>query len=202
VNAIRGLLNECGITIPQNIQNVGKNLPEIIENANNEITSMGRDVFTHLYEELKNTTERIVFYESKIKTIAAENETCKRIQKIEGVGIITATAIAACIGDPNNFENGRQVSAWLGLVPRQNSSGGKSQLLGISKRGDSYLRCLLIHGARAVIRHAKNKTDPRTLWINEKEKINGFNKIAVTLANKNARIIWALMLNGSEYKAA
>lgn len=110
--------------------------------------------------------------------------------------------MVAAISDPMVFKNGRQVSAWLGLVPRQNSSGGKQKLLGISKRGDKYLRKQLIHGARAMLRTVQNKNDKRSLWVREKIKSRGYNRASVALANKNVRIIWALMSSGEEYKRA
>lgn len=121
---------------------------------------------------------------------------------MEGVGPITATALIGSVGDPKGFKNGRQFSAWLGLVPRQNSSGGKTQLLGISKRGDVYLRKLLIHGARSVHFASQKKSDPRSLWFKDKNEKLGANKACVAFANKNARILWVLMSKEEEYKSA
>lgn len=202
VNEIRGLLNEYGIIIPMNIQNIAKHLPFILEDASNELTELSRDIFQKLYEEYKIINERVEDYDLKIKEISESNEICCRLQKIEGVGPLTSTAIISAVGDAKVFKNGRQMAAWLGLVPRQNSSGGKSVLLGISKRGDTYLRSLLVHGARSTVRYAKNKTDSRSHWIKEKETTRGYNKATVAVANKNARIIWALMVNGSQYWTA
>ncbi|PHV10165.1 hypothetical protein CSQ89_17720 [Chitinimonas sp. BJB300] len=116
-----------------------------------------------------------------------------RLAKIPGIGPLTASALVATVGDARNFSNGRQFAAWLGLVPRQHSSGGKPTLLGISKRGDSYLRTLMIHGARAVLRFAESKTDRTSTWLNGVVARRHVNVAALALANKNARIVWALL---------
>lgn len=120
----------------------------------------------------------------------------------EGVGDLTATAMVAAIGDAQAFQKGREVSAWLGLVPKQDSSGDHIRLLGISKRGDRYVRKLLIHGARSVVRVCDKKTDPRSMWIKDKKERCGENKAAVALANKNARIIWAILATGECYRVS
>jgi transposase len=129
--------------------------------------------------------------DAKIQQWHRESAVSRKLAEIPGIGLITATALVASIGDAKSFKNGRQLAAWLGLVPRQHSSGGKSVLLGISKRGDTYLRTLLIHGARAVIRFAENK--PATSWLNKLLDRRNKNICAVALANKNARIVWALL---------
>ena len=146
--------------------------------------------------------ERIKQYDQKIIVLSKTNENCQRIEKIPGVGVLCATAIVAAISDPTLFKNGRELSAWLGLVPKQSSSGGKQHLLGISKRGDTYLRCLLIHGARAVIYKAKDLENPTHKWVIDLKNRKGANKAAVALANKNARIIWVLLAKQQEYKHA
>ena len=138
----------------------------------------------------------------ELDEIFESNEVCRRLEKIEGVGRMTATAMYASVIDPNAFKCGRQFSAWLGLVPKQNSSGGTVRLSGISKRGDSYLRTLLVHGGRSVVLWASKKTDKRSVWALEKYTSRGFNKACVAVANKNARINWALMANGTDYKQA
>lgn len=199
-NEIRGLLNEYGIVIPKSLRRLKERLPLILEDASNELSPMARDLFAGLQEELRNIEKQTEKYEAKIRKIFEESEVCQRIKEIEGVGPITSTAIIASVSNPQVFRNGRQFSAWLGLVPRQNSSGGKTTLLGISKRGDGYLRSLLIHGARSVVTNAKKKKDRRSLWIAGKETSRGFNKACVAVANKNARIIWALMAHGTEYR--
>ena len=137
--------------------------------------------------------------ESEILLWHQNNEASKKLATIPGLGPITASAIVATVGNAKEFENGRQLAAWLGLVPKQHSSGGKQVLLGISKRGDSYLRTLLIHGARAVIRFAKNKAEPN-IWINKLLDRRNKNVAAVALANKNARIVWALLTKNTVLK--
>jgi len=202
VNQIRGLLAEYGIVVAQGVYKIRKLLPEILEDAENELTMLGRQIFFQLNEELRELDEKIEIYDKKIDGVFKSNEQCQRVGKMDGIGKITATAIVAAIGDPSTFKNGRHFSAYLGLVPRQSSSGGKERLLGISKRGDSYLRTLLIHGARSVVRHAKNKDDKRSLWIKNLVERRGTNRAAVAVANKNARIIWSLLAKGENYKKA
>jgi|SRR5450631_4235224 transposase len=125
---------------------------------------------------------------------------CKKICAIDGVGPITATAIVAAVDNASEFKNGRHLAAWVGLVPRQYSSGGKQRLYGISKRGDTYLRTLLIHGARSVLRYASKKTDAQSKWIRELIERRGYNRAAVAMANKNARIIQALLSSNEVYR--
>lgn len=178
VNQIRGLLSEYGIVFPIQIQNVRKRLPEIIDDLNNELSDFGRGLFRELREDLAAIDKRVSDCDAKIAAIFKTDERCQKISKVEGVGVITATAIAAAIGNPKEFKNGREFSAWIGLIPRQASSGGKNILLGISKRGDRYLRTLLIHGARAVVCRASNKGDRRNQWINQIRNRRGMIKLA------------------------
>lgn len=146
--------------------------------------------------------ERISTMEQKLKVISGQNEDCKRLLTIPGVGLLTATALIAAIGDIAVFKNGRELSAWLGLVPRQHSTGGRPTLMGISKRGDSYLRTLLIHGGRSVVRVAHQHQDKRNQWIGKIKQSRGENISAVAVANKNARIVWALLTKKKDYCAA
>ena len=127
---------------------------------------------------------------------------CQRIARIKGVGPKTATAVVAAIGDGAEFKNGRHLAAWIGLVPRQHSSGQRTVPLGISKRGSQHLRTLLVHGARAVVRTASGKTDPFNAWVNQLHQRRGFNRATVAVANKNARIIWAVLRSGEVYHGA
>jgi transposase len=200
VNQIRGLLMEYGIIISQGIRNVRNILPEILEDAENELSDISRRFLFDLYEQLSYKDKKIIEYEVQLKTIFKSNRDCQKIAAIEGVGLITATAIVSHIGDAKVFKNGRHLSAFLGLVPKQHSSGNKQRLLGISKRGDNYIRTLLIHGARAAIIAATNKTDPKSAWIKSIKERRGSNKAAVALANKNARVIWALLAKDCVYK--
>ena len=202
VNQIRGLLAEYGIVLPQHPGQVRRGLPTVLEDAENQLTGFGRELFHILYEELVQLDEKIGDADDRIQTAFQRTPDCQRIAAVEGVGPLIATAIVAAISNGRAFENGRQFSAWLGLVPRQNSSGGKSRLLGISKRGDTYLRTLLIHGARSVVYRAKTKSDKRSLWINDKQQRLGTSKACVAVANKNARIIWSLIAREQEYRRA
>jgi transposase len=201
-NQIRGLLAEYGISMPQGINKLRKSLPEILEDAENELSHSGRQLFADLYEEIREKDKNVKKYDAKMEQIFKQNESCQKIAKLEGIGVITATAIVSAIGDPKIFKNGRHFSAFLGLVPRQSSSGNKQNLLGISKRGDTYLRTLLIHGARSVIKCVGPKTDSRSQWIKSLIERRGTNRAAVAVANKNARIIWALLAKEEIYRKA
>jgi transposase len=202
INQIRGLLAEYGIVLPQRPGQVRNGLPAVLEDAENQLTGFGRDLFRSLYEELAQLDEKIADADGRIQIAFQNHPDCRRISAVEGVGPLIATAIVAAISNGHAFENGRQFSAWLGLVPRQNSSGGKSRLMGITKRGDPYLRTLLIHGARSVVFRAKAKTDKRSLWIMDKQQRLGTTKACVAVANKNARIIWSLIAREQEYRRA
>ena len=176
-----------------------KKLIEVMSGENSELTPLFRKLLAELFSEYLSIANRVEKIEEYISLIFKQSPICQRLSKIEGVGMITATAVVAAVGDPSAFKNGRQMAAWLGLVPRQNSSGGKNTLLGISKRGDVYLRTLLIHGARAAVLHVGTKTDRRSEWIRKKLETRGKNKTCVAVANKNARIIWKLMASGENY---
>jgi len=203
VNEVRGLLGEYGIVMAGGITNFRKEIVEVIGSANeNGLTIFLKQLLAELYTEFCDLDLRIANCDKCIKNIFKASESARRLHTIPGVGILSATALVAAIGDVSVFKNGRQMAAWLGLVPRQHSSGGKQKLLGISKRGDRYLRTLLIHGGRSVVLRAKNQTDLRSQWINKKEKDIGKNKAAVAVANKNARVAWKLLKTGESYKMA
>ncbi|MGB4971403.1 MAG: IS110 family transposase [Cyclobacteriaceae bacterium] len=199
VNEIRGLLLEYGIAIPKSVSQLRNHIPEILESSENQLMSMSRQVFSELYEEFQTLDKRIDKSNDQISRIHSTHPVCRRLSKIPGVGILTATAILAALPEPTTFKSGRQVSAWLGLVPKQHSSGGKDRLLGISKRGDVYLRWLLIYGARASIRWIDKKEDWRSIWLKDLIDRRGKNRAAVALANKNARMIWAILTKEVEY---
>jgi transposase len=200
INQIRGLLAEYGITVPQQAAQLRRRLPVILEDPTNELMPLGRELFGDLARELAGLNERITQVEARIKHLFAENEVCQRLAQVEGVGPLIATAMVAAVSDPRAFKNGRQLAAWLGLVPRQRSSGNTHLLLGISKRGDRYLRTLLIHGARSVVARVPAKKDSRSRWIVEIQRRRGTNRTCVAVANKNARILWALMAKGEMYR--
>jgi transposase len=200
-NQIRGLLSEYGIVIPQGISHIAKRLPDILEDCANDLPGVFRQLLQRLGDHLKELDRQVGELEVQIQAWHRQNEASRKLEKIPGIGPITASALVASIGDAKSFADGRQLAAWLGLVPRQHSSGGKPTLLGISKRGDSYLRTLLIHGARAVIRVAERKVGYADSWLARLKGRRHQNVAAVALANKNARIVWALLTQDREYQA-
>lgn len=191
-NQIRGLLAEFGIVIQKGIDAIAKRVPEILEDAENGLPGTMRRLLERLTDNLKEMDRQVNELEAQIRTWHNENAASRKLADIPGIGPITASAIVATVGDASEFKNGRQMAAWMGLVPRQCSSGGKQVLLGISKRGDTYLRTLLIHGARAVTRFAEKKAEPDS-WLRKLMARRNKNVAAVALANKNARIVWALL---------
>lgn len=199
-NQIRGLLAEYGITIPQGIGHISKRVPEILEDGENDLPGSFRQLIQRLVDHLKELGRQVDELEGQIQLWHRDNSASKKLEKIPGIGPMTASAMVASIGDARNFKNGRQLAAWLGIVPRQHSTGGKSTLLGISKRGDTYLRTLLIHGARAVVRVSERKpnADP---WLKNLLARRHKNVAAVALANKNVRTIWALLAHDRDYEA-
>lgn len=198
-NQIRGLLCEYGITIPPGLSKI-RRLMDILDDYKESISGLLQELMVTLYNQFQECDALVKRYDLKLMQLANESDVCKEIQKMAGVGSITATAIIATIGDAKAFKNGREVSAWLGLVPRQYSSGEKIVLGGISKRGDHYMRKLLIQGARSVVATCNNKTDKLSHWVAKKKQRCGYNKAAVALANKNARMIWAIMATGECYR--
>jgi transposase len=198
-NQIRGLLAEYGIIIPKGITHL-KKLAEILDYNKEKLTEKSYAVFTKLNEQFKVYNTEVSAYDKQIEMMANANVMCREIMKIEGIGPLTASATVATIGDAKVFKNGREVSAWLGLVPKQHSSGNTIRLSGISKRGDNYVRMLLIHGARSVVKTCEQKTDRKNTWVSNKKNNCGFNKAAVALANKNARVIWAILATGESYR--
>ena len=202
VNQIRGLLAEYGVIIGLGIGAVRTELPKILEDADNGLTALSRELFAEQLEELHRVDERFTQCEARINALNKENEVCQRLDAILGIGPITASATYAAAGEGKDFANGRHFSAWLGLVPGQHSSGGKTVLLGISKRGNAYLRTLFIHGARAVLRHSANKSDRFSLWAQAVMARRGHNKACVAVANKMARMAWVIMAKGETYRVA
>ncbi|NOZ10576.1 MAG: IS110 family transposase [Gammaproteobacteria bacterium] len=202
VNQVRGLLAEYGVVINKGIGAVRRDLPEILEDADNGLTALARACFAELLEELRVLDERFAQCEQRIKLMNQDNEICQRLDEILGIGPVIASATYAAAGDGKDFVNGRHFSAWLGLVPGQHSSGGKTVLLGISKRGNVYLRTLFIHGARAVLRHSANKTDRFSRWAQAILVRRGHNKACVAVANKMARMAWVIMAKGETYRVA
>ena len=199
-NQIRGLAGEYGLTAPQQLCQLRKAIPGWLEEPDNGLSERFRRLLNGLWEDLKELDERVGELDAEIATIAQEEPAAMRLQQLRGVGPITATALVAAVGDGAQFANGRQMSAALGLTPRQHSSGGKDRLLGISKRGDSYLRTLLIHGARSAIRTAKEKEDRLSRWVTALVERTHPNVAAAALPNKTTRIAWAMLRNGTDYQ--
>jgi transposase len=202
VSQIRGLLLDRGFAMAKSITRARRLVPEILADTTNELTALAREAISELYDLFRDLDRRIASFDKKIDRIFLESEPCRRIATIKGVGPKTATAIIAAIGDGSEFKNGRHLAAWIGLVPRQFSSGDRKVLMGISKRGSQHLRSLLVHGARAVVRTAPSKIDPNNTWVNQLRERRGFNRATVAVANKNARIIWAVLQTGEPYRAA
>jgi len=192
VNEIRGLLNEYGMVLPQGITKFRTLIVSKLQNEQAKPTALSTEVFCQLYDEFLSLEKRIAYSAEKLAAMGQAHPECQRLQTIPGIGPISATAILAAISDATQFNNGRQFAAWLGLVPREHSTGGKPRLLGISKRGDRYLRTLFVHGARATLRWVDSKQDDRSRWLKALIARRGKNRAAVALANKNARIAWAL----------
>ncbi|WP_420475135.1 IS110 family transposase [Noviherbaspirillum sp. ST9] len=199
-NQIRGLLSEFGIVMSKGICQVSKQLANIGEHTELPLPGSFRQLLTRLGEHLKELDKQVGELEREIQLWHRGNEASRKLAAIPGIGPITATALVASIGDAKCFKSGRQLAAWLGLVPKQHSSGGKSTLLGISKRGDCYLRTLLIHGARAVLRFADNASTVKNVWLGQLVQRRNKNIAAVALANKNARIVWALLVHDRMFR--
>ncbi|REL28895.1 IS110 family transposase [Thalassotalea euphylliae] len=199
-NQIRGLLLEYGISVSKGINNLRKEVVHLQDDTS-ALSQTFKQVLSLLYNQLSLLDDSIAQHNQRITQQANHHETCLRLQTIPGVGPLVATSIFNEIGHGSAYKRGREVSASIGLVPRQHSTGGKERLLGISKRGNRYLRCLLIQGAKAVVFRAKHKTDKLSLWINRIVVTRGHNKACVAYANKMARIAWAITVSGESYQA-
>lgn len=197
MNSIRGLLAEYGVVFPKGM----KALKEVLSSSSEYgLTNSMEAICKDYLKELDNKNKQIDRYEKKIEAIFASNEVCKRIESIPGIGKQTATILYTLLGDEgSSFKNGREFAAYLGLVPKQCSTGSRQTLLGISKRGDKYTRSLLVHGGRSVVYHAKKKDDSRSKWIQNLLEKKGVNKTVVAIANRNARIAWAIVKNETTY---
>lgn len=199
-NQIRGLVSEYGLIAPIQLSHLRAAIPEWLEDAENGLTGRFRRLLNGVWADLLSLDQRVKELDREIAEIAAADPVAQRLQQLRGVGPMTATALLATVGDASQFANGRQMATSLGLTPKQNSSGGKEKLLGISKRGDSYVRCLLVHGARSVIRLAKDKDDRLSRWVMRIANARHPNVAVVAMANKTARIAWAMIRNGSDYQ--
>jgi transposase len=199
-NQIRGLLSEYGLVAPREISHLRKAIPCWLEELDNGLTDRLRRLLHGVWQDLLILDQRIKALDQEIELLAANDPVAKRLQQLRGVGPMIATALLATVGDASQFNNGRQMAASLGLTPRQMSSGGKSKLLGISKRGDSYLRSLLVHGARSMIQIAKSKDDHLSKWVMRIVNNRHPNIAAVAMANKTVRIAWAMITKEIDYQ--
>lgn len=199
INHIRGLLAEYGIIVRKGGTELRKALPSILENNNNDLSPQTLLLMHRQYDRLIALDEEMDWYDKQLKKEARKDEVCKRLVKIPGFGPVVSKVIRSWMGDGKQFRRGRDASAALGLVPRQNSTGGRQVLLGISKCGDSYARSQIVHGARAVVTAAIRKNDPLSNWINRLVANRGFNKASVALANKLIRIAWVVISKGESY---
>jgi len=202
VNQIRGLLGEFGLVVPRGIGRLRRELPGILEDAENGVPALAREVLAGLLEQLREADLRISAYDRQIRVLAESSEPARRLMRMESIGAQTATALVATVGDPHVFKNGRSFAAWLGITPRQHSSGGREQLGQITRQGDGYLRTLLVHGARSYLRVVDKKTDAKSDWARRLKERRHVNVAAVALAAKHARIAWAILAHGTEYRPA
>ncbi len=201
-NQIRGLVAEYGLVAPQQITQLRIAIPKWLEDAENGLSDRFRRLLNSLFEDLQQLDQRITEMDNEIMLIANNDPVAKRLQQLRGVGPMVATALLAAVGDGKQFKNGRDMAASLGLTPRQHSSGGKERLLGMSKRGDAYLRTLLIHGARSAIYAAKGKEDQLSQWVMKLAERRHMNVATVAFANKTARIAWAMLQRDMDYDPA
>jgi transposase len=199
VHEMRGLVAEYGIVLPQGVAKFRQALVGALEAEQTKLTSLGQELFHKLFAECGRLEEEVAYYQEKLEALAHTHPVCQRLQTLPGIGPLTSTALMAAVSETHVFKNGRQFAAWVGLVPKQSSTGGQTRLWGISKRGDSYIRTLRIHGARATLRWARTKAERRSQWIRGLLERRGWNRTAVAVANKNARIVWAFLSRGGVY---
>jgi transposase len=199
-NQIRGLLAEFGLVAPKGLATLRQRLPDILEDAENGLPGAFRELLHTLMNHLTELNRQAEDITQRIEAVHRENPLSRRLAQIPGIGPLIATALLAAIGDIQGFTYSRQLAAWLGLVPQQSSTGGKTRLLGISKRGDTYLRTLLIHAARSALSAAQRSKEPGATWVTRLADRRHPNIAAVALANKNARIAFALLAHDREYQ--
>ena len=202
VNQIRGLLGEFGLVVAKGVARLRRELPGILEDAENGLPALAREVLAGLLEQFHEFDAQVSAYDRQIRALAAASEPARRLMQVEAIGAQTATALVASMGDPHVFKSGRSYAASLGITPRQHSSGGKERLGKITRQGDRYLRTLLVHGARAYLRVVDKKTDAKSAWARALKERRHVNVAAVALAAKHARVAWAILAHGTEYRPA
>jgi transposase len=199
INQLRGLLSEFGLVMPKGRHQTHKHIPSILEDAENGLPDLARELINDVWQSYQSTCDRVLRADRRLAALARQSEQAKRIMTIPGVGEQVSTAVVASI-DPRQFSNGRQLAAWIGLTPRQYTTGGHVRLGRITKQGDKYLRMCLIHGARAVIANLGDKQDKVSRWIRELIARRGYKRAIVALAARNARLIWTLMVKQEDYR--
>src|ERR1700734_2928183 len=202
INQLRAFLLERGLVFAKSPARLRERMPEILENADEDLTPRMRNLLVLLWNEWKELEQQIVDMNYEVEQIASSDPACTRLRQIPGIGPLVATAIVAAIGNGAAFRKGREFSSWLGLVPRQHSPGGKARLFGISKRGNSYLRKILVHGARSAVLRVKRERSPFGPWLDSLETRAPINVVVTAAANKLARITWAVLSSGQDYRAA
>lgn len=201
INQIRGLLAEFGLVMPKGRYPAQHHLPDILEDGENGLPGLVRRLLHDIYQRIQSLNQQILAYDREIESLARQSAKAQSLMRVPGIGSVTATALVASVADPGQFHSGRQLAAWLGLVPRQYSTGGKTRLGRITKQGDKYLRMLLIHGARSVLAALKeDKQDRISCWLRELIARRGYKRAAVALAAKNVRMIWAMLTRGEDYR--
>jgi transposase len=200
INQIRGFLLERGVTFNRGPLSLRKGMPDLLEDAEQNLTPQLRSLLAHLWQEWQSLNSQIERIGAAIEEVAESDAACQRLRKIPGVGPLVSTATVAAIGNGAAFKRGRDFAAWLGLVPKQHSTGGKAKLLGITKRGNRYLRKLFVHGARAVLLRVKYDTGGFGQWVHRLAARAPRNKVIVAIANKLARIAWVVLASGNEYQ--
>ena len=199
-NQIRGLVSEYGLVAPKQLVALRRAIPAWLEDGENGLTDGFRSLMSRLWDDLIRLDNRILDLDREIGCVAASHPDAKRLQQLRGIGPLVATALVAHFGDGRHFSRGREAAVSLGLTPRHHGTGGKNRLLGITKRGDPYLRSILIHGARSVVSTAHRKEDRLSRWVSQLKERSHTNVAAVALANKTVRIAWAMLANGTDYE--
>jgi transposase len=202
INQLRGLLAEYGIVLPQGARRFFREVTAALDEPSGCVTALARELFTDLIAQLRDLHDRIQVLDRRLVALCRQSESARRLACLPGIGPIVATALVASVGDGKQFRNGRELAAWVGLVPRQHSSGGKPRLLGISRSANRYLRKQMVHGARGVMRWLKGKEDPRSRWLLALWERRGFNRAVVAQANKTARMAWVILARGEAYRPA
>ena len=200
INQLRSLLSEFGIVIAKGRYSAQAEIPRILEDADNGLPVLAREMINDIWQRIQQANQQILAYDRQLTRLVREDRVAKRLMTIPGVGEQVATAVRASVADPRLFKDSRQFAAWLGLVPRQFTTGGHVRLGRITKRGDKYIRTCLVHGARAVIANLRDKQDHVSCWVRQLIERRGYLRAVVALAARNARLIWTLMIKQEDYR--